>query len=124
MPQGDAVNYKSVAVEVLLPVLLAVLAYASARAAQFITTKVQSERSRTFLLQLNEAVYTAVTEVQQTTVKDAVRAGEFTPELQAEVKAIAMAKARALLGPDARKVTTAQLSAHVETAVHEMKRGK
>lgn len=88
-------------VEILSPLLLAALTWASAKAAQLITAKVKNEYLKGALIRLDDAVTAAVKEVQQTFVgslKDARADGKLTPEEVATAKRSALDAAKSYLG--------------------------
>ncbi|MBL8968588.1 MAG: hypothetical protein JNG85_16400 [Spirochaetaceae bacterium] len=97
----NLVQYVPTILDILTPILVAALTYASARAVAFINAKVKSENLRTALLKVDEAVVTTVKALQQTTVtslKDATKDGVFTAEEAAKVKAEAMQLVLSQLG--------------------------
>lgn len=72
--------------QILSPILLAVLTWASIKATQYIQAKVKNEYLRGALTRLNDAVLTAVREVQQVAV-EAIKAGRADGKLTADEKA-------------------------------------
>ena len=121
--------------EVLSPALLAAVTWAAAKGAQLITAKIKNETLRGILVRLDDAVLSAVREVQQVTV-DAIKAasadGTLTPDEQAQVKQAAIASVKSYLGPkgivEIAKVlgldgiaVDALLATRVEAAVHDLK---
>jgi hypothetical protein len=124
--------------EALSPLLLAALTWAAAKLAQFIQAKVQSEYLRGVLVRLDDAVLSAVREVQQVTV-DAIKSaspdGKLTPEQQAKVKQAAIDTIKSHLGMkgigELAKVLGLEdgtidklLSTRVEAAVHDLKQAR
>lgn len=131
----NIVQYVPTLLDILTPLLVAALTYASARGAAFINTKVKSENFRVALLKVDEAVMTTVKALQQTTVaslKDAAKDGVFTAEEAAKVKAEAVALVMAQLGSieaigkqlgmaEAERLK-AMIDAKIEAAVYDMRR--
>ena len=85
----------------LSPVLLAALAWASARLAQFITAHVKSAYLKNALVRLDDAVFSAVKELEQTLVAE-VKASSGDGKLSAadrdRIKRAAMDKVKSYLG--------------------------
>ena len=123
-------------VEILSPVLVAVLTWVAAKAAQLISAKVKHEWLRGVLIRLDDAVLNAVREVQQAVVNEikAGRAdGKLTDEERARVKARAIDSIRSHLGvkglEELARVLGIEdrslqklLSTRVEAAVHDLRR--
>lgn len=122
----NLVQFAPQALDVLSPILLAALTYASVRVVAFINARVKSEYARLALLQLTDLAETTVKALEQTVVadlKDATKDGEFTAEEAAQVKARAVEIVMAQLGP-AKEVAaklgmdgTAKLRAFVESKI-------
>lgn len=131
----NLVQYVPTILDILTPLLVAALTYASARAVAFINTKVKNENFKAALLKVDEAVVTTVKALQQTTVaslKDATRDGVFTAEEAAKVKAEAMQLVLSQLGSleaigkqlgmaEAERIR-AMIDAKIEAAVYDMRR--
>ncbi|MHB1844734.1 MAG: hypothetical protein ACYCWW_07865 [Deltaproteobacteria bacterium] len=85
----------------LSPVLLAALAWASARLAQFITAHVKNAYLKNALVRLDDAVFSAVKELEQTLVAE-VKASSGDGKLSAadcdRIKRAAMDKVKSYLG--------------------------
>lgn len=122
--------------EILSPVLLAALTWAAAKLAQLIRAKVRSEYLRQVLVRLDEAVFTAVKDLQQSVVEEIKAAsadGKITDEEKKRIKERALASVRshlgakgisevgAILGLDAGALD-GFLSSKVEAAVHDLRR--
>jgi len=122
--------------EILSPVLLAALTWAAAKLAQLIRAKVRSEYLRQVLVRLDEAVYTAVKDLQQSVVEEIKAAsadGKITDEEKKRIKERALASVRShlgakglsevgtILGLDAGALD-GFLSSKVEAAVHDLRR--
>ena len=83
------------------PILLAALAWASARLAQFITAHVKNAYLKNALVRLDDAVFSAVKELEQTLVAE-VKASSGDGKLSAadrdRIKRAAMDKVKSYLG--------------------------
>ena len=122
--------------EILSPVLLAALTWAAAKLAQLIRAKVQNEYLKGVLVRLDDAVFTAVKDLQQSVVeqiKAASADGKITDEEKKEIKEKAMAAVKSHIGTkglaEAAKVLGLEggaleglLSSKVEAAVHDLRR--
>jgi hypothetical protein len=122
--------------EILSPVLLAALTWAAAKLAQLIRVKVRSEYLRQVLVRVDEAVYTAVKDVQQSVVEEIKAAsadGKITDEEKKRIKERAITSVRSHLGPKGiTEIGTILgldagalegfLSSKVEAAVHDIRR--
>ena len=121
------------AVELLAPVLLALLSYLSVMATKWIGAKVDNEYLSGALERLNGAVHDAVKELQQTTVAEiklAAEDGMITKEEAAEIKqhaidgvkeylgAKGIAALEKILGKDALEK---MIKAKIEAFLHDLK---
>lgn len=122
--------------EVLSPAIATLLAWLVARLAQLITAKVKSEYLRGVLVRLDDTVFAAVREVQQTVVDDLKSAspdGRLTQAQQQQIKQDVMAKIKShlgmkgleeiaqILGLDGATGVENLISTKVESAVHDLK---
>ncbi|WP_233104165.1 hypothetical protein [Haliangium ochraceum] len=117
------------------PVLLAALAWLSAKAASLIQGKVSNEYLRGVLVRLDEAVTTAVKDLQQTVVDEIKRAsadGKLTSEEKKRIKQSAIDHVKSYLGPKGVRILAEVLgldddglggflAARVEAAVHDLR---
>jgi hypothetical protein len=124
-------------VETLSPVFLAALTWAAAKLAQLIRAKVQNEHLAGVLLRIDDAVFTAVKDMQKSVVdqlKAASADGKITCEEQKQIKEKAVATARAHLGENGRAAVAKilgmgsaaiedLLASKVEAAVHDLRHG-
>jgi hypothetical protein len=122
--------------ELLSPVLLAALTWASAKLAQLIRAKVQNESLKGVLVRLDDAVFTAVKDVQQSVVKHIKSAsadGKLTDDEKKQIKERALVAVKAHLGTkglaEIAKVLGHEggaleglLASKVEAAVHDLRR--
>lgn len=129
----SSILYK--AIEVLSPLLLALLGWLSVKLAQLINARVEQEYLRGVLVRLTDAVFTVVKELDQTLVtamKDANRDGKLTDSEKAEIKLRAVATVKAYLGMKGIEAIAKVLglssagvdnfiSAKVEAAVHDLR---
>lgn len=122
--------------ELLSPLLLAALTWAAAKLAQLIRAKVQNEYLKGVLVRVDDAVFTAVKDLQQTVVeqiKAASADGKITDDEKKQIKEKALAAVRSHLG--AKGIAEAAgilglgggaleglLSSKVEAAVHDLRR--
>lgn len=122
--------------EILSPLLLAALTWAAAKLAQLIRAKVQNEYLKGVLVRLDDAVFTAVKDLQQTVVeqiKVASADGKITDDEKKQIKDRALAAVKSHLG--AKGLAEAAgilglggaaleglLSSKVEAAVHDLRR--
>lgn len=132
----DAGNVGLKILEILSPVLLAALTWAAAKLAQFIRAKVQNEYLKGVLVRLDDAVFTAVKDLQQSVVeqiKAASADGKITDEEKKQIKDRALASVKSHLGTkglaEVAKVLGLEggaleglLSSKVEAAVHDLRR--
>lgn len=122
-------------VEALSPVFLAAVTWAAAKLAQLIRAKVQNEYLSGVLLRIDEAVFTAVKDMQKSVVdqlKAASADGKISCEEQKQIKEQAIATARAHLGKNGRAAVSKVLgmsgaaienllASKVEAAVHDLR---
>ena len=122
--------------EILSPLLLAALTWAAAKLAQLIRAKVQNEYLKGVLVRVDDAVFTAVKDLQQTVVeqiKAASADGKITDDEKKQIKEKALGAIRSHLGT--KGLTEAAnvlglgggaleglLSSKVEAAVHDLRR--
>jgi hypothetical protein len=121
-------------VKVLSPVLLAVLTAAVAKFAQLIRARVQNEYLQGLLIRLDDAVVTAVKDLQQRTVdriKAASADGKISDDEKQQIRAAALAAVKSHLGANGRaevaKILGLQgegmdglVSSKIEAAVHDL----
>ena len=119
----------------LAPIFLAVLSWLAIRVAALINARVKAERVRSALHRLDDAVFTAVREVEQVLVvslKTASADGSLTDAERAEVKGAAIDAVRKYVGAKGwLQVGTVLglstdelervLAARVETAVYDLR---
>jgi len=122
--------------EILSPLLLAALTWAAAKLAQLIRAKVQNEYLKGGLVRVDDAVFTAVKDLQQTVVeqiKAASADGKITADEKKQIKDKALAAVKSHLGTkglaEAASVLglgggalEGLLSSKVESAVHDLRR--
>jgi len=123
------------ALQVVAPVLVAALTWATAKLATLIRRKVDNEYLRGVLVRLDEAVLTAVKGLQQTVVDD-IKAvsldGKITIGEKRRIKETAIANVRSYLGPKGIRVLAEVLGlsgaaldrfldSKVEAAVHDLR---
>jgi len=122
--------------EISSPVLLAALTWAAAKLAQLIRAKVQNEYLKNALVRLDDAVFTAVKDLQQSVVEEIKAAssdGKITDEEKKQIKDRAIAAVKSHLGTkglaEAAKILGLEggaleglLSSKVEAAVHDLRR--
>ena len=132
----DTGNIGLKVLEILSPLLLAALTWAAAKLAQLIRAKVQNEYLKGVLVRLDDAVFTAVKDLQQTVVeqiKAASADGKITDEEKKQIKDKALAAVKSHLGTkglaEAASVLglgggalEGLLSSKVESAVHDLRR--
>jgi len=88
------------AVNILSPLLMAALTWASARFGQLITSRLRSERVRAVLLRLDDAIAAIVREVQQVTINVLKAQGGGVPrDMHARLRVATLASVKAYLGP-------------------------
>jgi len=123
-------------VKILSPVLLAALTAVTAKFAQLIRARVHNEYLQGLLLRLDDAVVTAVKDLQQTTVeriKAASADGKISDEEKQQIRAAALAAVKSHLGANGRAEVAKLLglqgegmdglvSAKIEAAVHDLHR--
>jgi hypothetical protein len=123
------------AAQVLSPLLVAALAWAAAKAAELIRSKVTSEYLRGTLVRLDDAVLTAVKEMQQTLVaeiKAASADGKIDDAEKARIKAAALSNVKSYLGAKGLRVLAEVLGlsdgtvdhflgSRIEAAVHDLR---
>lgn len=122
--------------EILSPVLLAALTWAAAKAAELVRAKVKNEYLKGVLVRLDDAVFTAVKELQQSVVDEIKRAsadGKITDEEKRRIKEKALTTVKSHLGnkglAELAKILGLNgggldglLSSKVEAAVHDLRR--
>lgn len=122
--------------EISSPLLLAALTWAAAKLAQLIRAKVQNEYLKGVLVRLDDAVFTAVKDLQQSVVeqiKAASADGKITDDEKKQIKERALASVKSHVGTkglaEAAKVLGLEggaletlLSSKVEAAVHDLRR--
>jgi len=124
--------------EILSPVLLSALTWAAAKLAQLIRAKAQNEYLKGVLVRLDDAVFTAVKDLQQTVVgaiKDASADGRITDDEKRQIKEKALASVKSHLGTkgigELAKILGLEgsaldglLSSKIEAAVHDLRRAE
>ena len=122
--------------EILSPVLLAALTWAAAKLAQLIRAKVKSEYLRGALVRLDDAVFTAVKDLQQSVVEEIKAAsadGKITDDEKKRIKEKALVSVKSHLGTKGLSELATVLgldggaiegflSSKVEAAVHDLRR--
>ncbi len=121
--------------EVLAPIVVAGLTWLSAKLAQLIQAKVKNEYLRGMLVRLDEAVFTAVKDLQQTVV-DAIKAatadGKITEIEKQRIKQAAIDNVKSHLGTKGLAelgqilgltITSVEglIASKVEAAVHDIR---
>jgi hypothetical protein len=123
------------ALQVVAPVLMAALTWAAAKLAALIRSKVDNEYLRGALVRLDDAVFTAVKELQQTVVAEVKAAsadGKIDDAERTRIKDVAIANVKSYLGPKGLGVlaellglsggTLEQfLGSRIEAAVHDLR---
>ena len=123
-------------VQILSPVLLAVLTAASAKLAQFIRAKVQNEYLQGLLIRLDDAVVTAVKGLEQSVVEQIKAAnadGKITNDEKKQIRDAAIAAVKSNLAANGltelAKILGMQdaamdglFSSKIEAAVHDLRR--
>src|SRR5690606_3248430 len=87
--------------EILSPVLLAAITWAAAKLAQLIRAKVGNEYLKGVLVRLDDAVFTAVKDLQQSVVEEIKLAsadGKITDEEKRRIKDKALATVKSHIG--------------------------
>ncbi len=132
----DTGNIGLKVLEILSPLLLAALTWAAAKLAQLIRAKVQNEYLKGVLVRVDDAVFTAVKDLQQTVVeqiKAASADGKITDDEKKQIKEKALAAVRSHLGTKGLAEAAGilglgggalegLLSSKVEAAVHDLRR--
>lgn len=132
----DTENIGLKVLEILSPVLLAALTWAAAKLAQLIRAKVKSEYLRGALVRLDDAVFTAVKDLQQSVVEEIKAAsadGKITEDEKKRIKEKALASVKSHLGTKGLSELATVLgldggaiegflSSKVEAAVHDLRR--
>jgi hypothetical protein len=122
--------------EILSPILLAALTWAAAKLAQLIRAKVQNEYLKGVLVRLDDAVFTAVKDIEQSVVeqiKEASADGKITDDEKKRIKEKALASVKSHLGTKGLAEVArilgldggaldGLLSSKVEAAVHDLRR--
>lgn len=122
--------------EILSPLLLAALTWASVKLAELVRAKVKNEYLKGVLVRLDDAVFTAVKDLQQTVVdqiKAASADGKITDDEKKEIKRRALEAVKAHLGVKGLSevgtilglgggAVESLLSSKVEAAVHDLRR--
>lgn len=118
--------------------LVAVLTWGANEVRKLIAAKVHNEQLAGALTRLNDAVFAAVKEVEQTTaaaLREANADGKITEEEKKQIKEAAITAAKSYLGPkgigelvkvmgfngDADERIAALVSGKIEAAVHDIK---
>lgn len=123
------------ALQVVAPVLMAALAWAAAKLAALIRSKVANEYLRGALVRLDDAVLTAVKELQQTVVAEVKAAsadGKIDDVERQRIKEVALANVKSYLGPKGLAVLAEllglsgdtlerYLGSRIEAAVHDLR---
>jgi len=124
--------------KILSPVLLAALTAATTKFAELIRARIQNEYLRGLLLRLDDAVLTAVKNLEQSTVeqiKVASADGKITDAEKQQIRAAALAAVKSNLGAKGRAEVVrilgladegmdGLLSSKIEAAVHDMRRSE
>ncbi len=122
--------------EILSPLFLGALTWAAAKLAQLIRAKIQNEYLKGVLVRIDDAVFTAVKDLQQTVIeqlKAASADGKLTDDEQKQLKEKALAAVKSHLGTKGIAEAAAilglggsaldgLLSSKVEGAVHDLRR--
>jgi len=123
------------ALQIVSPLLLAALTWAAAKLAGYITSKVNNEYLRGVLVRLDEAVITAVKDLQQTVVDEIKAAnadGKITDAEKQKIKNAALENVKSYLGAKGIRVLSKVfglsggaldgfLSSKIESAVHDIR---
>ena len=123
------------ALQIVSPLLIAALTWAAAKLASYIKSKVNNEYLRGVLVRLDEAVVTAVKDLQQTVVDEIKAAnvdGKITEAEKKRIKDSALANVKSYLGAKGIKVLSEVLglsggaldgflSSKIESAVHDIR---
>jgi hypothetical protein len=131
----DFTDVALTALQVVSPVLVAALTWAAAKLAGFIRSKVDNEYLRSVLVRLDDAVITAVKDLQQTVVaeiKAATADGKISEAEKQRIKDAAVANVKSYLGTKGIRVLAevlglsggaldSFLGSKVEAAVHDLR---
>jgi len=131
----DFTDVAFTALQVVSPVLVAALTWAAAKLASFIRSKVDNEYLRGVLVRLDDAVVTAVKDLQQTVVaeiKAATADGKISETEKQRIKDAAVANVKSYLGTKGIRVLAevlglsggtldSFLGSKVEAAVHDLR---
>ncbi len=131
----DFTDVALTALQVVSPVLVAALTWAAAKLASFIRSKVDNEYLRGVLVRLDDAVVTAVKDLQQTVVaeiKAASADGKISEAEKRRIKDAAVANVKSYLGAKGIRVLAevlglsggaldSFLGSKVEAAVHDLR---
>jgi len=123
------------AAQVLSPLLVAALAWAAAKASELIRSKITNEYLRGTLVRLDDAVLTAVKEMQQTVVAEIKAAnadGKIDDAEKTRIKAAALSNVKSYLGAKGLRVLAEvlglsdgtvdhYLGSRIEAAVHDLR---
>lgn len=123
------------ALQVVAPVLMAALAWAAAKLAALVRAKVANEYLRGLLVRLDDAVLTAVKDLQQTVVAEVKAAsadGKIDDVERERIKSAALANVKSYLGPKGLAVLAEllglsedtlerYLGSRIEAAVHDLR---
>lgn len=123
------------ALQVVSPMLVAALTWASTKLTGFIKARVNNEYLRGILVRLDDAVVTVVKDLQQTVINEvkAVSAdGKITMADKKRIKDLAVANVKSYLGDNGRRVMSDVLglsdsavngfiSSKIESAVHDLR---
>lgn len=103
---------------VLSPLLTALLSYVAVKTAQWLASKTKNEYTKGVLFRLNDAVFTAVKDVQQKlgdAMRDASADGKLTSDEKARLKSLAILEAKAYIGKKGLKQLMTVLGLSTET---------
>lgn len=134
----DTGNIGLKVLEILSPILLSALTWAAAKLAEFVRAKAQNEYLKGVLVRLDDAVFTAVKDMQQTVVsaiKEASADGTITADEKKQIKDKALASVKSHLGTkglvELAKILGLEggaldglLSSKIEAAVHDLRRAE
>lgn len=94
-------NWIELVVNVLTPLLVTALAYVATRVEKVIAQHVKNESAKAVLLRMNDAIFDAVGEVEQTlagALKEAAADGKITKDEALTLRNLAVSKAKTYLG--------------------------
>ena len=134
----DSLDIAPEALQILSPVLAAALAWLSAKLAALIRSKTDNAHLQGVLLRLDDAIFTAIKELQITVVDEAkalAADGKLSPAERQQVRSAAIANVKSHLGPkglsevrDVLGLTSASaesfLMSKVEAAVHDLRQAE